>query len=109
MPVPPTAVGSYSDYQIVEDVDEDAISCSTPYYSTNYTESNIPGAGRVLGLVYNSAGQQLERAVGLVAQRIGFRPRSDIIYQKIQELYQEGWMNDEKRSVLFSCLHLRRT
>ena len=98
------ADSSQLDYLFDDDVNEDVISTTTKltsYYSTNYTESNLPGAGRVLGQVYSLVGRQIERTVGVVAHRVGFRAKSDRIYQKIQELYHEGWILDEKKSVLF--------
>ena len=93
MPTPSAADSSHLGYLIDDDVNEDVISTTTKrtsYYSTNYTESNLPGAGRVLGQVYSLVGRQIERTVGVVAQKVGFRPRSDAIYQQIQELYREG-------------------
>ena len=103
------AAGGYHLDHLIDDndVDEGAtsnITRPTSYFSfsTNYTESNLPGAGRVLGIVYSLAGRRIERTVGVVAQKVGFRPRSDAIYQKIQELYCEGWIVDEKKSMLFS-------
>ena len=104
MSASPTADDNHLDNPIDEDVNEGATSIitrPTSYFSTNYTESNLPGAGRVLGQVYSLAGRQIERTVGVVAQKVGFRPRSDAIYQQIQELYREGWTIDDKKSMLF--------
>ena len=102
MPASSTANDNHLDNLIDDDVNEGATSINTrptSYFSTNYTESNLPGAGRVLGIVYGLAGRQLERTVGVVAQKVGYRPRSDVIYQKIQVLYHAGWMNDGKKSM----------
>ena len=94
----------------IDEFKGDALSVtSTSYFSSNYTESNLPGAGRVLGLAYDSAGRQLERAIGVVAQKVGYRPRPYAVYQEVvNEMSQAGWMNDEKKSVLlftFSSLY----
>ena len=79
---------------------------STSYYSTNYTEPNLPGAGRVLGLAYDSAGRQLEKAMGVVAQKVGYRLKPYATYQEIsQELSHAGWMDDEKKSMCPLYLH----
>ena len=112
MPTPSAVDSSHLDYLIDDDVNKDVATTTTTgltsYYSTNFTESNLPGAGRVLGQVYSLAGRQIERTVGVVAQKVGFRPRSDAIYQKIQELYREGWIIDEKKSMLFPLFSYSR-
>ena len=103
MPTPSAVDSSHLDYLIDDDVNKDVATTTTTgltsYYSTNFTELNLPGAGRVLGQVYSLAGRQFERTVGVVAQKFGYRPRSDVIYQKIQVLYHAGWMNDGKKSM----------
>ena len=71
----------------------------TFYSSTNDTASNLPGPGRLLGNAYSYAGRRLERAVGVVAHKAGFGPNA--VYQKIQELNQIGWKNDNKKRTLF--------
>ena len=71
----------------------------TFYSSTNDTASNLPGPGRLLGNAYSYAGRRLERAVGVVAHKAGFGPNA--VYQRIQELNQIGWKNDEKKRTLF--------
>ena len=100
MPIP---VEDEPDCLSVDEFKGDALSVtSTSYFSSNYTESNLPGAGRVLGLAYDSAGRRLERAIGKVAQKVGYRPRPYAVYQEVvNEMSQAGWMNDEKKSVLF--------
>lgn len=87
------AAGGYHLDHLIDDndVDEGAIpniTRPTSYFSfsTNYTESNLPGAGRVLGIVYSLAGRHLERIVGVVAQKVGYRLRSDVFYHKIHML-----------------------
>lgn len=42
--------------------------------STNYTASNIPGPGRLLGLFYRKVGHQIEQGLGYLADRAGFGP-----------------------------------
>lgn len=76
---------------------------SSSYYSTNDTQSNLIGTGRVLGNAYSYAGRRLERAISIIAPKFGLTPRPDILYWKIQELcsMDAGWMNDEKNSKLF--------
>ena len=98
-----TSLENEPDGTNIENLYRDALSVtSTSNPSTNDTESNLPGAGRTLGRFYDSAGRRLEKAMGIVAQKVGYRPRSDVIYQEIVlELSRAGWMNDEKKSVLF--------
>ncbi len=53
-----------------------------PYFSTwstNYTMSNLPGPGRLLGNLFLRAGSLLERGLGKFARRVG--ERSDVRLQ----------------------------
>lgn len=88
----------------IDIVNSDATSniTSSSYYSANHTEPNLVGTGRVLGNAYDYVGRRVEKTVGVVAQKIGFRPRSDVIYQEIKELYQAGWASDERKSRFLS-------
>lgn len=44
--------------------------------SKNETLSNLPGPGRLLGLVYQFYGRKLERLLGKTADRLGFGPHA---------------------------------
>ena len=53
-------------------------------FSTNYTMSNLIGAGRTLGNLYSSAGKKIEHTLNRAAHRAGYGP--DAIYQKLLNL-----------------------
>ena len=42
-----------------------------PTWSSNYTASNLPGPGRILGKIFSSAGSSLERRLETFAYRVG--------------------------------------
>ena len=90
-----------SDSVIDDNFDEEttAYFASSSYYSANYTQSNLAGTGRVLGNFYSYIGKRVERLTGIVVQKVGVRPKSDIIYEQIRELYQAEWLNNEKKSM----------
>ena len=44
---------------------------TTDDLSTNYTRTNNPGAGRLLGNFYSKAGRQLEKGLGKIAVKMG--------------------------------------
>ena len=44
--------------------------------SSNDTASNLPGPGRMLGLLYSRWGRALEGAIGQVAHKSGFGPKA---------------------------------
>ena len=71
---------------------------NTSALSTNYTMSNLPGAGRVLGNLYSIAGRRLERTVGSFAHRAGIGPNAT--YEKIRELASGEWRGDDNKSKL---------
>lgn len=51
-------------------------------FSTNYTMSDLAGTGRVLGNLYSAAGRRLEKALGVVAGKIGYGPEA--AYRSLQ-------------------------
>lgn len=55
--------------------------------STNFTESNLPGAGRLLGKLYSSAGKKLEKAMARFVNRAGYGPEAT--YAKLLDLYRD--------------------
>lgn len=52
------------------------IVCTMHYESTNRTESDLPGPGRLLGKLYSSLGRRLERGINAIAVRRGYGPLS---------------------------------
>ena len=50
-------------------------------FSTNYTMSNLIGAGRTLGLLYSRAGRAFEKSAAFVAEKAGYGPQA--IYNKL--------------------------
>ena len=56
----------------VNDEEEDAQSVAS--VSTNYTESNRPGAGRTMGLLISYYGRRLENSLTTVALKFGRGP-----------------------------------
>ena len=59
-------------------------------FSTNYTMSNLIGAGRTLGNLYSSAGKKIEHTLNRAAHRAGYGP--DAIYQKLLNLRFKTWV-----------------
>lgn len=53
-------------------------------WSSNYTMSNLPGPGRLLGMLYSRAGSSLEHQLGKFALRmgIGSYPKAVIMLRK---------------------------
>ena len=79
---------------IGEGRDSDALTITnTSVFSTNYTMSNLPGAGRVLGNFYSFAGRQLERTIGIVAHKAGLGPAA--AYKRLRNSSCELWRANE--------------
>ena len=79
---------------IGEGRDSDVLTITnTSVFSTNYTMSNLPGAGRVLGNFYSFAGRQLEKTIGIVAHKAGLGPAA--AYKRIRNLSCEHWRANE--------------
>ena len=97
MSVPPN--DEYLDDMNIVDVNEDTEVASCLRYSSNYTESDLIGTGRVLGNVYSYVGWLLERVIRFAFGLLGIRPRPDVVYQEIQELYHAEWVTDEEKSM----------
>ncbi|KLO08250.1 hypothetical protein SCHPADRAFT_894016 [Schizopora paradoxa] len=57
--------------------------------STNYTMSNLPGPGRLLGNLYSKAGSSLERRLGRFANREAIKE-----YNEALVMVQSGWKID---------------
>ena len=96
---------SYDDDSQDEDIygDTKSVSSSTSLFSTNYTMSNLVGAGRVLGNFYSFAGRRLERTVGTIAHRAGFGPSAT--YEKIRQAYHTSWRGEkDKGEYYLVCL-----
>lgn len=72
--------------------------------STNYTESNLAGPGRVLGNVYSSTGNRLVKTLGDIAQRVGFGPEA--VYEKICLLGREDWRQDNTKGAATTLLEI---
>ena len=96
---------SYDDDGQDDDVygDTTTISSRTSLFSTNYTMSNLVGAGRVLGNFYSFAGRRLERTVGTIAHRAGFGPSAT--FEKIRQMYYTSWRGEkDKGEYYLVCL-----
>ena len=97
---------SYDDDSQDEDIygDTKSVSSSTSLFSTNYTMSNLVGAGRVLGNFYSFAGRRLERTVGTIAHTAGFGPSAT--YEKIRQTYHTSWRGEkDKGEYYLVCLN----
>ena len=75
---------------------------SSSFFSSNYTMTNLVGAGRVLGNFYVTVGRYLERILGEAAYSAGFGP--DAIFERITQLYYDGWRDDRNKSESLQCL-----
>ena len=93
----PSCDGTSNDWRSDE---ETAVSSSS--FSTNYTMTNLVGAGRVLGNLYVILGRYLERILGEAAYSAGFGP--DAIFERITQLYYDGWRDDRNKSESLQCL-----
>lgn len=71
---------------------------TTSTFSTNYTMSNLPGTGRVMGNLYKAAGRRLERTMSKIAQRVGYGPEA--ICDRIHGLYSSDWSLHETSTSL---------
>lgn len=68
-----------------EDFDWLRFNASESSISTNATEPNLPGAGRTLGLLFDSLGRALEQKGSGIAEKWGFGPRAVAVrIQKIR-------------------------
>ena len=70
---------------IVSDYSDDESTVST--VSTNFTQSNLPGTGRLLGNLYSKAGKRLEKAIHRLVHIAGYGPESS--YVKLLNLYRD--------------------
>ena len=55
--------------------------------STYFTQSNLPGAGRLLGNLYRKAGKRFEKPTHRLVHRAGYGPESS--YVKLMNLYRD--------------------
>lgn len=62
-------------------------------YSTNSTESDFLGPGRVLGNLYDLAGKRIKKSLADITHSAGFGPEA--IFQKISTLYHKDWKKDK--------------
>lgn len=72
-------------------------------WSTNYTMSNLPGTGRLLGNLYSRAGSSLERGIGSLANLTGlggYAKAKEVISKSYYTIlfYErgKGWSEMEK-------------
>ena len=72
------------------DVPDDSSTAST--WSTNYTTSNLVGAGRGLGLLFSAAGRSVEKNVGdWMVQTV--QTTADRVHAIIEAYYNTHWLN----------------
>lgn len=64
--------------------DSESVYSYSSTFSTNYTMSNLPGPGRLLGNIFSKAGSSLEHGLGKIAYRAGVGA-----YAKLEDLRQE--------------------
>ncbi|KLO10504.1 hypothetical protein SCHPADRAFT_514933 [Schizopora paradoxa] len=58
---------------------DDATYSYASTWSTNYTTSNLVGAGRILGNLYSRAGSSLEKRLGRIAYRAGIGSQAQTV------------------------------
>lgn len=63
-------------------------------FSTNYTMSNVIGAGRTLGGLYSRTGRAFERYLALAAHKAGYGPQA--VYNKLL-VTKESRIRNESR------------
>ncbi|KLO10520.1 hypothetical protein SCHPADRAFT_942793 [Schizopora paradoxa] len=89
-PDDPLAPSSFLDSLLRDDV----TFSYTSTLSSNYTMSNIVGAGRVLGNLYSKAGLSLEKGLGTLAVRAGVGDYAKFVSNAIGEMFES---DDQKR------------
>ncbi len=85
---------------------DDSTSINTySYYSTrssNYTMSNLPGPGRLLGNLYSSAGSFLERRLGKLAYRASLKSlakaKTDLDYSNLRAMLEANGMAQKEKA-----------
>lgn len=71
---------------------------STYSLSTNATAPNLPGAGRLLGKLYDAGGRSLESRLNRVATKAGFGP--DACLQRIRSMMSDDRFKHSTRLAL---------
>ena len=75
--------------------------------TSNETEDDIPGAGRVLGKLYNFLGQKVESGLSGAAEQMGYGPNAIALrIQRIQE--NQGLDLRRRRKLRSNCKRLVR-
>jgi hypothetical protein len=80
--------------------------------STNFTASNLVGAGRGIGKLYSRGGRILERAISTIAHRLGFGPYAvslriiGLLPEKIYFHMYAGLSESETRTVTNGIVEL---
>ncbi|KLO08242.1 hypothetical protein SCHPADRAFT_615212 [Schizopora paradoxa] len=83
-------------------------------WSTNYTMSNLPGPGRLLGNFYSRAGRTLERRLGRIVNRAAINEYEDAVevlqrqqlgLESIESMFWLGGPEEHERAcqVLLIC------
>ncbi|KLO06000.1 hypothetical protein SCHPADRAFT_895814 [Schizopora paradoxa] len=79
-------------------------------WSTNYTMSNLPGPGRILGNLYSKAGSTLEKRIGKLVNKAAVKKYQQAVamlrrYRMIEEIFEgDDWNEHEKAcKILLIC------
>ncbi|KLO14317.1 hypothetical protein SCHPADRAFT_939615 [Schizopora paradoxa] len=93
-----------------DDIGEDDTSTAYTYYSTwstNYTTSNLPGSGRIVGNFYSWAGSALEHGIAKLVSRSAKRVHEEAVAALQKGGFRAMFESDDVRST-FRNIFIRR-